>query len=130
MEHTNLIKSSNNLNIDLYTDFILLLKQKIINKNWCNLIDRKFVKKIIMIIPYGSTFFGQQEMLLEVLKEQFFTNNVFKLELLEYLIQSKMLIGTEIIKDTFSPTFNNRLICCSKKSIDLSDIIKVLQEDL
>ncbi len=130
MQQTNLILVNNNVSSDLYTDFVNLLKLHITNENWCNFINRKLIKKVIMTIPYGSTFIGRMNMLLEVFKEEYIKNGIFNLDLLDYLLKSKILIGTTIITDNSKIKFEKFVKVNLNKQKYLEEIIKKLKKDL
>ena len=73
MYNTNIITDSkgNYKDIDLYTEILNKLIENLEEKNWSNVLNRKFIKRIIMTVPYGSTHYGQVDMLEEEFKKQY-----------------------------------------------------------
>jgi hypothetical protein len=73
MYNINIITDSkgNYKDIDLYTEILNKLIENLEEKNWSNVLNRKFIKRIIMTVPYGSTHYGQVDMLEEEFKKQY-----------------------------------------------------------
>lgn len=61
------------------------------------IINRKYIKKIIMTIPYGSTVYGQKDMFLEVFNEEFGLLHLFKKNTIPLILKSKILNGQDTI---------------------------------
>ena len=93
---------------DLYTKIFSKLKynietKKLTNKNFkltvnnLKIINRKYIKKIIMTIPYGSTQLGQKEMFLEVFNKDYGLRKLYKKNTIPTILESEILGDKETI---------------------------------
>lgn len=108
MTHTNLISSD--LGYDLYTQVLNKVLDKLPVKEWGLLLNRNFIKQVIMTIPYGSTRSGQKDML---------KSEYIKQYSLTYLIEYNyipQILNSKIITDPFLLNTINNLIEIIKDS--------------
>jgi hypothetical protein len=126
MLNTNLISVDNFVNIDLYTSFLNLLKIKILNNNWILFLNRNFIKKVIMTIPYGSTIRGQIKMLEDEFKTIYFIGSKLDISKIQTLLDLNILVSTKIytlekvkIRNKYLKEINN----CEKIITKQKDLI-------
>ena len=101
MKTTNLIKSENR--VDLYSLVLETLYNKVSEKKkkWFNIINRNFVKRIIMTIPYGSTYEGQMHMLVDEYNKQYSLKYLIKYNSLPLIIENEVLLKDEILENEY-----------------------------
>jgi hypothetical protein len=127
MIHTNMIKT--NESYDLYRIILTKLQEKInnINPNWNKIINREFIKRVIMTIPYGSTTKGQIEMLVDEFIKQYSLRYLLEVNSIPAIVESNIL-DNEILVDALK-VLNEKIYSDNYKTIKI-DTIEKYQTDM
>lgn len=76
-----------------------------LTKDCLKIINRKYIKKMIMTIPYGSTQFGQKDMFLEVFNAEYGLQSLFKTNTIPQILESNIL-GNIVTKSLLEDFLN------------------------
>jgi hypothetical protein len=129
--HTNLI--STNEKYDLYSLILQKFYEELVglNKNWIKIVDRSFIKKIIMTIPYGSTYVGQINMLLEEFRSRYDLNYLFSNEKdVNILIESNIILENDNLQNSLKTFISNLENKSIKEVPDFGNQINTFQKEI
>jgi hypothetical protein len=120
MQHTNLISTENIYN--LYNIILEKVIEKLVKKEWSKILNRDFIKRVVMTIPYGSTRQGQLDMLVEEFERQYSLFHLLKYNSMPIIFESNIIENTELLENLHK--LNNKVINAQKKidDIDLKEV--------